>query len=92
MKKIGKGLRKEFLKTMIQLATAGFGLVAALAWNTAIQGIIKRVIPDTDSGLWSQVVYAIIVTSIAVFVTYSLGKMLQLEEEKEAAAEQKKAK
>ena len=45
MKKVGKKLRVEFLKTMIQLATAGFGLAAALAWNTAIQGVISRLLP-----------------------------------------------
>ncbi len=91
MKKIGKGLRTEFLKTMISLATAGFGLAAALAWNTAIQGMIKQLIPDTSSGLWSQVYYAIIVTAVAVFVTYTLGKMLQKEEEElQEAIEDKK--
>lgn len=80
MKKAGKNLRVEFLKTMIQLATAGFGLAAALAWNTAIQNIIKRVLPADGSDLWSQIVYAVIVTAVAVFVTYTLGKMLQDEQ------------
>jgi len=84
MKKVGKKLRVEFLKTMIQLATAGFGLAAALAWNTAIQGIISRLLPGEGAGLLSQIIYAIIVTVIAVLVTYSLGKMLQEEEEVEA--------
>jgi len=84
MKKVGKKLRVEFLKTMIQLATAGFGLAAALAWNTAIQGVISRLLPGEGAGLLSQIIYAIIVTVIAVLVTYSLGKMLQEEEEVEA--------
>lgn len=81
MKEKSSKLRKEFLKTMIQLATAGFGLAAALAWNEAIQSIIARLVPDNGSGISSKVIYAFIVTGIAVGVTYMLGKMLQNEEE-----------
>lgn len=84
MKK-GRKLRQEFLKTMIQLSTAGFGIAAALAWNTAIQALIKRFLPDNGSDIWSQVVYAIIITAVAVFVTYTLGEMLQKESEKDEA-------
>lgn len=70
------GLRAEFLKTMVQLATAAFGLVAALAWNGAIQGFIERFVASGD-GLKSKFVYAIFVTAIAVVVTYVLGRMTQ---------------
>jgi len=76
-----KKLRVEFLKTMIQLATAGFGLAAALAWNSAIQAVIQRLIPEKQAGLWSQLFYAVVITAVAVVVTYSLGKMLQDEQE-----------
>ncbi|MEI6040590.1 MAG: DUF5654 family protein [Candidatus Berkelbacteria bacterium] len=69
-------LRSEFLKTMIQLATAAFGLVAALAWNGAIQGFIERFVTSGD-GLKSKFIYAVIVTGIAVVVTYILGRMSQ---------------
>lgn len=68
--------RAEYLKTMSQLATAGFGLVAALAWNDAIQTFINRIFP-TGSGLVSKITYALLVTAIAVSVTYILGKMNQ---------------
>ena len=76
------GLRAEFLKTMVQLATAAFGLVAALAWNGAIQGFIDRYIASGD-GLKSKFIYALIVTAIAVVVTYILGKMAQKAYDKE---------
>lgn len=81
MKKESSRLKKEFLKTMIQLATAAFGLVAALAWNEAIQSIIARLVPENGTGISSKVTYAFIVTLIAVGVTYLLGKMLQDEED-----------
>jgi hypothetical protein len=70
------GLKAEFLKTMTQLATAGFGVAAALAWNSAIQGLINRFI-SPGSGLRSQLFYALVVTILAVIVTYALGKMSQ---------------
>ncbi len=81
MKEAKDKLRKELFKTMVQLATAGFGLVAALAWNEAIQSAIKEIVPMGGSTIISKLVYALIVTAIAVFVTYSLGKMAGLSEE-----------
>lgn len=83
VKKRANELKKEFLKTMIQLATAGFGLTAALAWNETIQAIIKTYIPANGSGIVSKLLYAVLITAIAVFVTYTLGKMIQDETEKE---------
>jgi len=74
--------RSEFLKTMIQLATAGFGLVAALAWNEVIKEFIDRYIAS-GSSLISKLIYALLVTLIAVWVTYILGKMIQQESKDE---------
>lgn len=83
MKK-AKELRLEFLKTMVQLATAGFGIAAALAWNDAIQTLINRLLPK-GSELLSKITYALLVTGLAVLVTYFLGKMTQ-----KASAEEEK--
>jgi hypothetical protein len=65
---------KETIKTMVQLATSAFGLVAALAWNDAIKGIVGRVFAP-GAALTSQIVYAVLVTALAVFVTTRLGKI-----------------
>lgn len=81
MKK-NQNLRSEFLKTMTQLATAGFGLVAALAWNDAIKDFIDHFI-KAGSGLISKLIYAIMVTLLAVLVAYFLGKSTQEAKEKE---------
>lgn len=84
MSKKSKSLHSEFLKTMIQLATAGFALVAALAWNEFIKDFINRFI-SPGSGLISRFIYAVIVTFLAVLLTYYLGRLVQEahEEEKE---------
>lgn len=73
-------LHIEVVTQMLTLATAGFGLVAALAWNSLIQTLvddyIKKWLPS-GSKLTSLMVYAVIVTVLAVFVTYQLSKVLR---------------
>jgi hypothetical protein len=61
------------LQTMITLAAASLGLVAALAWNEAIKALIKRVLGEDDSlaGLFT---YAILATLVAVVVLLILGR------------------
>ncbi|MAG59291.1 hypothetical protein CMO96_00675 [Candidatus Woesebacteria bacterium] len=63
---------------MLQLATAGFGLVAALAWNEAIKATINEYIKPYiggDSGIISLVIYAVIVTVLAVVITLQLARL-----------------
>jgi hypothetical protein len=61
-----------FLQTMIALASASLGLVAALAWNEAIKATLARLgLGDSLAGLYA---YALIATAIAVVVLIVLGK------------------
>ena len=65
---------------MLNLATSGFGLVAALAWNEFIKELVNNFIkPVTGkfSGIISLFVYAVIVTILAVAVTYNLTKLVK---------------
>ncbi len=64
---------RVFVQTMITLASASLGLVAALAWNEAIKALIKRVLGEDDS-LAGLFVYAIIATAIAVVVLLILAR------------------
>jgi len=80
-----KKLKQELLKQMVTLSTAGFGLVAALAWNEAIQAFVQEYIDQyisVGSGIISRFIYAIIITAFAVFVTYQLTKISGAEEDK----------
>ena len=68
------------LKQMLTLATSGFGLVAALAWNTAIQEMVNTYIKpyvSQGSGLISLIIYALFITIIAVVVTINLSKIIE---------------
>ncbi len=63
---------RMFLQTMIALASASLGLVAALAWNEAIKATLAALgLGDDLAGLYA---YAIIATVIAVVVLVMLGK------------------
>ncbi|MCL5019856.1 MAG: DUF5654 family protein [Patescibacteria group bacterium] len=73
-----KKLHVELVKQMLTLATSGFGLVAALAWNSLIQefvnSYIKKWLP-ANSGIISLLIYAVVITVLAVFITYQLSKL-----------------
>lgn len=63
---------RVFLQTMIALASASLGLVAALAWNEAIKATLALLgLGDNLAGLYA---YAIIATAIAVIVLLLLGR------------------
>lgn len=65
----------QILETFAALITAAFGLVAALAWNDTIKAAIELLIP-TEEGIWGNLVYAIIVTILAVIMTFWISKAL----------------
>jgi Family of unknown function (DUF5654) len=64
---------KAMVQTMISLASASLGLVAALAWNEAIKGLLAEL--HLGDSLTSLFAYAIIATVFAVVVLVYLGKL-----------------
>ncbi len=79
-------LHIEVVRQMLTLATSGFGLVAALAWNSLIQEFVntyvKKFFPNSG-GLISLTIYAVLITLIAVIVTLQLSRFLKRLEELE---------
>lgn len=74
------GFSKELAKQTLNLTTSGLGLVAALAWNEVIKEAVDNYIQPLvggSSGLISLLIYAILVTILAVFVTYNLSKIVK---------------
>ena len=77
---VNKKFQRELIQQMITLSTSGFGLVAALAWNEAIQAFVKEYVDkyiSTGSGIISRFIYAIIITALAVLITYQLTKLVK---------------
>ena len=63
---------RVFLQTMIALASASLGLVAALAWNEAIKATLEMLgLGDSLAGLYT---YAVLATALAIVVLVALGR------------------
>lgn len=65
----------SLVKNMIALATSGFGVVVALSWNEFIRGMVEHYIDPylgRSGGLASLLIYAVVVTLLAVLVTMQL--------------------
>ena len=64
---------RVFIQTMIALASASLGLVAALAWNDAIKATLAKLgLSDDLAGLYT---YAVLATVLAILVLVWLGKL-----------------
>ena len=74
-----KKLHIELVRQMVALSTSGFGLVAALAWNNVVQKFVsdyvEKFLPK-GSGLISLLIYAILITALAVLITFQLSRLL----------------
>ena len=76
----------EVLDKFAQLITTALGLVAALAWNTAIQNLFTKVFGEAGAELIGQFVYALIITAIVIIATIVVSRAAErakkLEEER----------
>ncbi len=61
---------------IVTLILAGFGLVAALAWNDAIQSLFKFFFPEAQE-LVGKFIYAVFVTLVVVVVSIQLQKIAE---------------
>ena len=78
--------QKQFAARSMKLVTSGFGLVSALAWNELIKETVDIYIKPyfgESSGLISLLVYALLVTALAVFITYQLSKVAGSDKDEE---------
>lgn len=66
-------VKEQILDKMAALITAAFGLVAALAWNEAIKAIFAQIFGPADA-VTPMVIYAIVVTIIAVILTILVAR------------------
>jgi len=94
--KQAKKYQLAVVSQMLALATNGFGLVAALAWNNVIKEVVESYIKPLiggGSGLASLFIYAALITFLAVTITLQLSKIKEaLEENNEFVKKLKKKK
>lgn len=67
-----KLLLEEMLEKFTQLITSGLALVAALAWNSAIQAIFNHYFKEGE-GVKAKLIYATTITLVTVFIIYYLS-------------------
>jgi hypothetical protein len=67
-------MRTEVVEKLSDLLTAAFGLVAALAWNGAIQAIFADVFGESST-IGPMLAYAVLVTVIAVAAAIWIGRV-----------------
>ena len=64
---------KLVMETILGLVTTAFAFVAGGAWNEAISTLISQYL-GTDGALTGLIIYAVVVTIIAVLVTVILAR------------------
>lgn len=74
-------LVQELLDKFSTLITAAFGLVAALAWNAAIQAFFREFFGEQETFI-PMMIYAIIVTILAVIITFVVARAITKAKEK----------
>ena len=74
----------EVLDKFSQLITTALGLVAALAWNTAIQNLFDSIFGEAGGKLAGQFLYAVLVTIVVIFATIYVGRAAERAKKAEA--------
>lgn len=75
MKDQAKEMKSQVGETIATLVTTAFGLIAALAWNEAIKAIIVEFV-GKGNGITGLLIYAIIITIIAVIATILIARLI----------------
>jgi hypothetical protein len=65
---------REFVATVISLLTTALGVVAALAWNTALTALFSEIFGPA-ARVAALFIYAITITVIGVIVIIALGRL-----------------
>jgi hypothetical protein len=76
-------LSAEVLDKFAELITFALGLVAALAWNEAIQQLFTQLLGEAGGALAAKFVYAVIVTFIVIFATIAVSRAAERAKQRE---------
>jgi uncharacterized membrane protein YidH (DUF202 family) len=66
---------REFVATVIALLTTALGVVAALAWNSALTEFFRSVFHSDLAHVTALFLYAIFITVVSVIVIVALGRL-----------------
>jgi type VI protein secretion system component VasK len=80
-------LTGQILDKFSQLITTVLGLVAALAWNEAIQQLFRQVLGEAGGALAAKLFYAFVVTIIVIFATIAVSRAAERAKKREEESE-----
>ena len=75
IKKESEKISSEIKEKTLGFIVTAFGLVAGLAWNEAIQSLIKSFFTIDKNSIWAKFLYAIVMTLVLVFITIYLTRI-----------------
>jgi len=78
-------LKLEVMDKIVALMTAAFGFVAALAWNGAISQLMKDWLGEGSDQTMGLIIYAVIVTIVAVIAIVLISRVYGKIKSKEEA-------
>ena len=70
--------QQTFFNELTKLITSSFGLMAALSWRDVVREFINSYIRrffGNASGLISEFIFALIITTLAVIITWRMAKL-----------------
>lgn len=67
-------LHSDVIGRVATLIIASLGLIAALAWDTALKHLFEDLFGATGT-LLEELSYAVVITILAVIISVSLGKL-----------------
>lgn len=74
-KKEKENIRLMIVERTFTLLTAAMSLVAALAWNDAIQSLFREIF-GTAASIYAKFFYALIVTALTVLIVWRLSRFM----------------
>lgn len=76
-----KEIKKQVQKQLLTYMIASLGLVAGLAWNEAIKGLIEYIFPLSQNTIQAKFLYAVFMTILIVIISYYLARLMQEKDE-----------
>jgi len=74
-------IKKQVQKQLLTYIVASLGLIAGLAWNEAIKGLIEYIFPLSQNTIQAKFLYAIFMTILIVIISYYLARLMQEKDE-----------
>ena len=80
LKEHSRKISREVKQKTLGFIITAFGLVAGLAWNEAIQSLIKNIFPLDENSVIAKFIYAALMTVLLVIITIFLARIFNEEE------------